>query len=181
MKKLLLICFFLCAASLTYAQLPPKAKVLSELYRICNGGQGLFQSWKGGVARNLGMPEYESMYTFPGTIDPRIKQVPGAKPTLYYYEATLAEGKNAAEIKKLLKDWEALLSDSTQSLIMLHPIETSTPDEVGLKTATFSIDRLVDGSKDAVINRDAFRVRLDYERQDDEDLYSAIIQIGHLK
>ena len=122
MKRLLILSLFLSLASITHGQLPPRTKVISELQRIFNGGPEIFQSWKGGLAKNLGTPEYESMYTFPGTVDPRIKQAQASKPAVYYYEATLAEGKTATDIKRLLKDWQTLFSDSTITSIALVPL-----------------------------------------------------------
>lgn len=160
--------------------MPAQQKVIAEIQRIYNAGPGIFQSWKGGVAQNMGSPEYESMYLFPGSADPRIKQKKDARPPVYYYEALIAEGKSLVEIKVVLNNWQRMLGDSAITAISIKQ-GPSIPDEKGLITPTYTVS-IGPGKKgtDAPKFDAAFLIHLDYEQRDDEELYSAIIQIGYL-
>jgi hypothetical protein len=174
MKKLLL-CLLLCSVSPAFAHLPPQEKVLAEIQRIYNGGQNIFQGWKGALASNLGRPEYESMYTFPGTIEPRIKQLAKPGQPVYFYEALLGEGKTKTEIVEAFRSWTQLLSDSLAAKKLSIEAIPDAKDERGIVTTSFVLHP-AGTAKDA----GSFRLRLDYEQRDDDSLYTAFIQIGYL-
>jgi hypothetical protein len=172
--KQVLLCILLCSAAAAYGQLPPQEKVLMEIQRISNSGQNVFQSWKGAIASNLGQPEYESLYTFPGTKEARIKQLSKAgRQLVYYYEALIAEDKTDAEIRKVLKNWEQILGDSVAAKVLRPERTSGASDERNIATPTYTI---LEANKNG---EGILRIHLDYE-QDDEGLYIAYIQIGNL-
>ena len=179
MRKAALVCLLIFGSNSVHAQLPAQQKVAVELQRMYKGQNSLLQSWKGPLARNLGSLEYESMYTFPGTSEPRIKQRSSDKKVpVYYYEALIGEGKTGPEVRRLLKDWEALLAGCSAEDISLQVYDRSSPDDQDIPTVTYTVTSpSAVSDKGSGSHTDLFQVHLNYE-QGDDSLYSAYIQIG---
>jgi hypothetical protein len=175
MKPLVLACVLFLSVFAAQAQLPQQQKVWAELQRMYQGRDELLQSWKGPLAKNLAEPEYESMYTFPGTADARIRQrkQSGEAPSLYY-QGVIAEGKTANEVNRLFKEWDTMLAACTADKISLKALVHVGEDEQGL----FPLSYAMVGANEADATA-KFRVQLNYD-QDDAGLFTAYIQIGRL-
>jgi hypothetical protein len=138
------------------------------------GSSALLQTWKGPLAKNLAEPEYESMYTFPGTGEARIRQKRQAGEASLYYQGVLAEGKTANEVSLLFKEWDTLLANCKADKLSLKPLVHVGADEKGI----FPMSYAMVGTNEAETAL-KFRVQLNYD-QDDDGLYTAYIQIGRL-
>lgn len=170
---------FLLAFCAAGAQLPPQQKVCGEIERISRAGQGIFQRWKGPVARNFGSPEYESMYFFPGTVDPLIKQRSAGRETpVYYYEGVIAEGKTISEIRNVLKGWDTLLHGCHTRALFMKPGTDTSKDENGMVPVVYTLSAPAGGSKTPAQSA-PLQVQLSYD-QNDDGLYLATILIGYL-
>jgi hypothetical protein len=178
MKQGVVTCLFIFCFNILHAQLPQLQKVCLEIEHMYSGGQSVFQSWRGPMARNLVNAEYESKYSFPGTKEPLIKlRNRNEKSPVYYYEGVIAEEKSITDIKKLFKEWETLLGGCKTSKCSLKPYGSSSKDENGIPPVAFIVVGSLAKGSEAASDGNPFRVQLSYE-QTDEGLYTATIQIG---